>query len=94
VEAEASEEDELSDDEFEKKLAEELAQPDDAESGDDISQEERERAKTLELASKLQPLVIFFKSELTQHRKRDLGKEIGESTHAAPSGMQFSTQFL
>lgn len=51
VEAEASEEDELSDDEFERKLAEELAQHTDEESGKDVNQEEMKRAKTLELAS-------------------------------------------
>jgi ATP-dependent DNA helicase len=51
LEAEASEEDELSDDEFEQKLADELTK-DDEESDDDRSQEEMERARTLELASK------------------------------------------
>lgn len=51
VEAEASEEDELSDDEFEQKLADELTVQDVEESGEYGSPEEIERAKTLELAS-------------------------------------------
>lgn len=52
-EADASEEDELSDDDFERKLVEELTIQDD--DGDSIAgnEEDIERAKTLELASKL-----------------------------------------
>jgi ATP-dependent DNA helicase len=50
TEADASEEDELSDDEFEQKLAEEIAGQDE-DQGSEGSQEEIERAKTLELAS-------------------------------------------
>lgn len=52
AETEASEEDEMSDDEFEQKLANELAVPDEA-SDDDRDSEEIQRTKTLELASKL-----------------------------------------
>lgn len=50
-EADASDEDELSDDEFEQKLAEELAVEDNQEETIQGSEEEVERAKTLELAS-------------------------------------------
>ena len=52
TEADATDEDELSDDEFEQKLAEEMAGQDE-DQGSEGSQEEIERAKTLELASKL-----------------------------------------
>lgn len=50
TEADASEEDELSDDEFEQKIAVEMAGQDE-DQGSEGSQEEIERAKTLELAS-------------------------------------------
>jgi ATP-dependent DNA helicase len=52
TEADATDEDELSDDEFEQKLAEEMAGQDEDQVSEG-SQEEIERAKTLELASKL-----------------------------------------
>jgi len=52
TEADATDEDELSDDEFEQKLAEEMVGQDE-DQGSEGSQEEIERAKTLELASKL-----------------------------------------
>ncbi len=50
-ESDASEEDALSDDEFEKKLADEMADQEE-DQGSEGSREEIERAKTLELASK------------------------------------------
>jgi ATP-dependent DNA helicase len=53
AEADASDEDALSDDEFEQRLAEEMAQEDRSQdASSDGSPEEIERAKTLELASK------------------------------------------
>ena len=52
-ESDASDEDALSDDEFEQKLAEELAQHDNDEPKSEASPEEIRRMKTLELASKL-----------------------------------------
>lgn len=85
VEAEASEEDELSDDEFEQKIADELTKEDGEESGDDASPEEIQRTRTLELASKLRS--ILHKPTLTHHRERNFCQEAGESFDAAPSSL-------
>ncbi len=52
TEADSTDDDELSDDQFEQKLAEEIAAQDE-DQGNEGSPEEIERAKTLELASKL-----------------------------------------
>jgi ATP-dependent DNA helicase len=52
TEADASEEDKLSDDEFESRLAQQLAITDSDDEDSDIDPEERQRVKTLELASK------------------------------------------
>jgi len=51
-EADTSEEDKLSDDEFESRLAQQLAITDSDDEESDIDPEERQRVKTLELASK------------------------------------------
>jgi ATP-dependent DNA helicase len=64
AEADASDEDALSDDEFEQKLAEEMAQTDKSEDVDgDNDPEEAERSRILELASKssiyLYPLLLI-----------------------------------
>ena len=52
TEADASEEDKLSDDEFESRLAQQLAITDSDDEDSDLESEERQRVKTLELASK------------------------------------------
>lgn len=57
TEAEPSDEDDLSDDEFEQRLAEEMAQPKKKEFVDE-DLEEIERAKTLELASRSQTISL------------------------------------
>lgn len=57
-EADASDEDKLSDDEFESKLAEELVNAKTVEDEGDVDSEEAERLKTLDLASTSCPCVI------------------------------------
>jgi ATP-dependent DNA helicase len=68
TEADATDEDELSDDEFEQKLAEEIAVQDE-DQGSEGSPEEIERAKTLELASKLPYLMHLLFAKITQERE-------------------------
>jgi ATP-dependent DNA helicase len=73
TEADATDEDKLSDDEFEQRLAVEMAGQDE-DQGSEGSQEEIERAKTLELASK-PPLPSTSNVLLTIHRTRNRHQE-------------------
>jgi ATP-dependent DNA helicase len=91
TEVDDDEEDALSDDEFERRLAEEMAKKDDDEVSDQ-SNEEIERAKTLELASKY--INTPISSSLTKSRARNCKQETRQSGHATSSGLQFSSQFL
>ena len=70
-EADASDEDALSDDEFEKRLADEMAGKDDDDLGGLETTEEIERAKTLELASMLifRLRLFFLRSNHLQKRR-------------------------
>lgn len=68
TEADATDEDELSDDEFEQKLAEEMTSQEE-DQGSEGSQEEIERAKTLELASKTTSLWHLTSTKMPQNAK-------------------------
>jgi ATP-dependent DNA helicase len=88
VDAEPSDEDDMSDDEFEQKLAEELAanEDEDEKLG---NQEPDEQAKILELASKFQNSIP---AEVVPNpsRERNIRKEARQSPHATPSCMQLA----
>jgi len=92
-EADESEEDALSDDEFEQKLAEEMAEKGDEEMAGEGNQEEIEREKTLELASEL-TLHVFSRPGLKIFRTRNRKQEVRQSNHATSPDLQFSTQLL
>jgi ATP-dependent DNA helicase len=70
TEADASEEDKLSDDEFESRLAQQLAITDSEDQDSEDDPEERQRVKSLELASKYTPRTCLT------HAKCPLEKEI------------------
>jgi len=89
-ESDASDEDALSDDEFEQKLADELAQQDSDEPKVEASPEEMERVKTLELASKLSSALLLYNFVLIRDRKRNIEEKTWESSHAAQISVQLA----
>lgn len=78
-----SDEEKMSDDEFEAKLAQE-AEKDDDDSEVSLSPEEMERAESLELASKL-PTSLIPWNLLTQTRKASRAQETRKSPRPAPT---------
>jgi len=87
TEADATDEEALSDDEFEKKLTEELGHQDEKDEEEkDGSPEEIERAKTLELARKWTNRT-FRGSILTNYREGNYEQEAWQPTHAASIGL-------
>jgi ATP-dependent DNA helicase len=81
-EADASDEDALSDDEFEQRLADEIAENDDEDLDGMETPEEAVRAKTLELASKLIVIHLCRPSGLTIYRKGNIQQEAWQPNHA------------
>jgi ATP-dependent DNA helicase len=75
TEAEPSDEDKLSDDEFESRLAEKLALSELESEDSDSDPEERQRVKTLALASRFPSLHRLYKTHIPTIRERDLDQK-------------------
>ena len=90
-----SDEERLSDDEFEAKLADELVSSDNEEDSpvEYVSAEEMERVHTLELAS-MSTAAHLETHLLTYCRKTNCSEEAGQSSRTITTGLQFTSQFL
>jgi ATP-dependent DNA helicase len=92
-----SDEEKMSDDEFEAKLAQEMVDDEDEdESEASLSPEEMERVETLELASKFpsHSSDSYRSSINTTNREASRPQETGQSPRPAPPRVQQSSQFL
>lgn len=88
-----SDEEKLSDDEFEAKLANEMVSDEEEDNQASMTPEERKRAETLELASKSRSR-LPPRSLLTSHRKANRPQEAGQPSGSATSCVQLAAQLL
>lgn len=88
-----SDEEKLSDDEFEAKLADEMMSDEEEDNQASMTPEERKRAETLELASKSRSR-LPPRSLLTSHRKANRPQEAGQPASSATSCVQLAAQLL
>jgi ATP-dependent DNA helicase len=88
-----SDEEKLSDDEFEAKLANEMESEEEEDDQASMTPEERKRAETLELASKSRSR-LSSRSVLTSHRKANRPQKAGQPSGSATSCVQLAAQLL